>query len=586
MCLLVIQGLLPGVTVYLIKQFVDRLVTVKSLGISPENLQLLIIPTAFIAVTFLLTELLQGAQSWIRTVQSELVQDYINHLIHQKSTAVDIAFYESPEDSDRLHRAQTDASGRSLALLENSGSLLQNSLTLLAMATILIPYGAWLPLILLFSTLPALLVMLKTNQQYHRWWHRTTEDRRRIDYYNLVLTHKTASAEIRLFDLGKYFQSAYQKLRQRLLQEKLQLLKQQNLAQFGAGTTGLIISGGMAAWTISQFLQGQFSFGDLALFYQAFTQGQNLMRTLLRNVGQIYTNSLFISDLFAFLHLESQLPEPAKPHPVPLNVTKEICFRQVTFRYPGSDRPVLENFNLTIPAGKIVAIVGDNGAGKSTLIKLLCRFYDPEAGQIELDGVDLRQFSVKQLRQLLTVMFQFPVPYYHATAAESIALGDIESHPSQEEIEVAAKGAAAHEVILRLPKGYETLLGKWFSGGAELSGGEWQRIALARAFLRQAGVMILDEPTSAMDAWAEANWLDRFRVLVEDRTALVITHRFTLAMRADIIHVMRSGQIVESGNHQELLDRGGLYAQSWAAQIEGEKGRARDKRDKRDKREF
>ena len=313
-------------------------------------------------------------------------------------------------------------------------------------------------------------------------------------------------------------------------------------------------------------LQGQVTLGDLALFYQAFNRGQSLMRILLGNVGQVYTNSLFLGNLFEFLMLEPQVKEPPETLPTPLVLKEGIRFRQVTFRYPGSEQVALQNFNLTIPAGKIVAIVGDNGAGKSTLVKLLCRFYDPEVGRIELDGTDIRDLSIKKLRQLLTVLFQFPVNY-HATVAQSIAKGDLKSEPSAVEIEAAARGAGAHEFIARLSQGYDTLLGKWFASGTNLSGGELQRIALARAFVRQAQIIVLDEPTSSMDSWAEADWLNRFRTLADGRTAIVITHRFSLAMRADVIHVMRSGQIVESGTHEQLLAQGGVYAQSWIAQM-------------------
>ena len=244
-----------------------------------------------------------------------------------------------------------------------------------------------------------------------------------------------------------------------------------------------------------------------------------------------------------------------------------LRFRQVTFRYPGSTRAALHDFDLTIPTGKIVAIVGANGAGKSTLVKLLCRLYDPEGGCIELDGVDIRDLSIQDLRRFITVLFQEPVRY-HATARQNIAFGDLSLESKAGVIEMAARNAGAHEVIARLPEGYEALLGKWFVNGNELSAGEWQRLALARALLRQAQMIVLDEPTSFMDSWAEADWAARFRTLVGGRTALVITHRFTTAMCADVIHVMQQGRIVESGSHAELLAQSGLYAESWTAQMQ------------------
>lgn len=564
---LILQGILPAATVYLTGLLVDSLVAAIQSGASWESIQTVLVPGIPMAGVLLLTELLQGGLSWIRTVQSELVKDHISALIHEKSVAIDLAFYESSDYHDRLDRARSDASSRSLALLDSSGSLLQNSITLLAMATVLIPYGVWLPLILLVSTLPAFYIVLRTNRHHHRWWQKTTADRRWTQYYDTMLTHSQVAAELRLFGLGSHFQSAYQTLRQRLRKEHLQLIRNQSLSRLGAGAIALVISGAAMAWMVWQALQGIVTLGDLALFYQAFSRGQSLMRSLLGNVGQVYTNSLFLSNLFEFLRLESQVADPPNPLPVPTVLKQGMCFREVMFRYPGSDRPVLQNFNLTIPAGRVVAIVGDNGAGKSTLVKLLCRFYDPQAGCVELDGTDLRDLSLHQLQRLITVLFQSPVPY-HATAAQNIALGDLQAMPGDAEIEAAAQGAGAHEVIDRLPQGYDTLLGKWFADGMELSGGEWQRVALARAFLRQAQIIILDEPTSAMDSWAEADWLDRFRALVSDRTAIIITHRFTLAMRADIIHTMRNGEIVESGSHNELLAQGGLYAQSWLAQTQ------------------
>jgi ATP-binding cassette, subfamily B, bacterial len=567
--LLVIQGVLPAATVYLTRQLVDRLVAAMGSGLSAQSIQTVIVPVALIAGVLLLTEFLQGASEWIRTAQSELVQDRISTLVHSQSIAIDFSCYESSEYNDRLSRARDGASGRSLALLENSGNLLQNSITLLTMAAILIPYGAWLPLVLFASALPAFYIVLHLNKRHHQWWQKTTVDRRRLQYYETLMTASWVAAELRVFDLGSYFRSAYQMLRYRLRNEQLELARDQSLGRLGAGVVSLAISGVALAWMGRQILLGALTLGDLALFYQAFNRGQTLMRSLLGNLAQIYKNSLFIGNLFEFLHLEPQIVDPVKPQTVPLPLKQGIRFRQITFRYPESDRPVLENFNLDLPAGKVVAIVGDNGAGKSTLVKLLCRLYDPESGSIELDGINLRDLAVADLRKNITVLFQFPIAYY-LSALENITLSQLSQTPNPDEIEAAARSAGIHDTLERLPQGYNTLLGKWFAGGTELSGGQWQRLALARAFLRRAPIAILDEPTSAMDPWAERDWLDRFRDFSRNRTSLVITHRFTLAMRADIIHVMRDGQIVESGTHLELLARQGFYAQSWKAQMQAD----------------
>ena len=567
MLLLIVQGLLPIGSVYLTRILVDGLVAAVGAGASWASIQPILIPVALMAGILLLSEVLQGASDWVRTAQSELVQDYISGLIHRQSEAIDFGCYESSEYNDQLSRARDGASGRSLALLENTGSLLQNSITLLAMAAVLLPYGIWLPLILCASALPTFSIMLRLNRLQYQWSQRTTTDRRWLQYYDLLLTHSGVAAELRLFNFGSYIQASYQRLRQRLRKEQLRLIRNQSLSRLGAGILALAVLGAAMVWMGWQVVLGLITLGDLALFYQAFNQGQGIIKSLLANLGQIYRNSLFIGDLFEFLQIQPQIVDPPVPVPVPAKLQQGIQFRQITFRYPGSQEAVLENFNLTIPSGKIVAIVGDNGAGKSTLLKLLCRFYDPEQGAIELDGIDLRSFAIAKLRRLITILFQSPITY-QMSAVENLTLSDLSTAPTSPEIEAAAKNAGIHDKLTRLPQGYDSMLGKWFPGGTDLSGGEWQRLALARAFLRKAPIIVLDEPTSAMDPWAEFDWLERFRVMAQGRTAIVITHRFTLAMRADIIHVMRAGQIVESGNHDQLLAQDGLYAQSWRSQMQ------------------
>ncbi|MBX6771137.1 MAG: ABC transporter ATP-binding protein [Chloroflexi bacterium] len=564
--LLTAQGLLPIATISLIRLLVNSIAAPGSgrdtggLGSLP--------PLPLIALTaaaMLAGEGLKSITEWVRTAQSELFQDHVSALIHQKSATVDLAFYESPEYYDRLHRARSDAGSRSLVLLDSLGSTLQSSITLLAMVAVLAPYGLALPLILAASTGPAFAVVLQFNRRYHRWWEATTVERRWLHYYDLMLTHGAAAAEVRLFELGPYLEAAYRRLRRRLRRERLVLARDQGGARFLAGGLGIAVTGGAVAWMAARVTHGTATLGDLALFYQAFSQGQGLLRALLAGAGQLHGASLFLSHLREFLNLEGQITDPIQPRPVPTSSHPGLRLHQITFRYPGSTRPVLRDFELTIPPGTIAAIVGPNGAGKSTLVKLICRFYDPEVGRVELDGVDIRQLPVRELRRMITVLFQFP-QYYTATIAENIAIGDLAACPPRAAIEEAARLAGADEIIARLPAGYDTLLGKDFTGGTELSGGELQRIALARAFVRQAPILILDEPTSFMDPWAEAAWLERFRELARGRTVLIITHRPTTAMYADTIHVMQGGQIIETGTHAELLARGGLYARAWREQ--------------------
>jgi ATP-binding cassette, subfamily B, bacterial len=566
--LLLIQGVLPVATVYLTRMLVDSITDSYKTRGSWEEVRGTLLLVALMALVMLLTDVFRSITAWVRTGQSELFQDHIRKLIHEKSVGVDLAFYESPEFYDHLHRARYEASHRPLSLMESLGSLVQNSITLLAMSAVLLQFGLWLPAALLLTTIPALLVVLRRHRAQHDLWMQTTVDERRSWYCDWLLMSRETAAEVRIFDLGSHFRSAYQEVRTRLRTQRLKFARDSALHELAARTLALFITGATMGWMVWQALLGLLTLGNLALFYQAFSQGKQMMSSLLENVGQIYSNSLFLENLFQFLGLEPGLKDVDHPAPAPQFLKDSICFEAVSFRYPESENRALSNFNLTVPAGKIVAIVGSNGAGKSTLVKLLCRLYDPDSGVIRLDGIDLRSYSIAKLRGMITILFQQPV-HYSALVRENIALGNLGLKDNMPAISGAAEAAGAESFIKRLPRGYETLLGKWFPWGAELSVGEWQRLALARAFLRQAPIMILDEPTSAMDSWAEADWLDRFGDLAAERTTILITHRFTTAMQADVIHVMEEGRIVESGNHGELLALGGRYAASWTRQMSG-----------------
>jgi ATP-binding cassette, subfamily B, bacterial len=564
--LLAVQGLLPAVSVYLTKWLVNSLVLVIQEQASWDTLWPTLLLIAAMGLILVLQEGLRSATVLVRTNQSELVTDYASTLVHNKSMEIDMAYYDKPEYYDQLHRARAGIAYRSIAVLDGLGNLLQNGITLVAMVFVLLPYGWWLPLALVVSTLPAFFVVLQHRQRYHLWYLRNTEDERMTYYYDWLLTARETAAELRLFHLSDHFQDGYMSIRRRLRDERLKLLKGQSLSEMLAGFAALLVTGLAMVVMIWRTLQGLFNLGDLALFYQAFNQGQSLMRTFVQNVGEIYSNSFFLGDLFEFMELKPQVTEPENPLPFPEHLQDGIRFENVTFQYPGSQHPTLCNFDLYIPADKTVAFVGPNGAGKSTLIKLMCRFYDPQEGAIKIDGIDLRNFALKELRQGLTVLFQEPV-HFSATARHNIELGRMEPAAELQEIKSMAEAAGADEPIERLPQQYETLLGKWFKGGADLSVGEWQRVALARAFLRRAPVMILDEPTSAMDPWAEADWLERFRQLSAGCTAILITHRFTTAAFADMIFVIEDGHIVESGSHHKLVQDGGHYAASWQEQM-------------------
>lgn len=562
--LLVLQGAVPAGIVYATKWLVDSLAAAVGLGMVPDSIQLVLVPALIMGGLLLLQQSISSVRTWIETAQSELVQDEIKMLIHRKAVDVDYGFYESPEYLDLLQQANSQAGARTLGLLQNTGSLLQNGITFLSIAAILASYSIWLPVVLFVGTLPALFVLIHHNRRHHTWWKEATRDRRWLYYLDLLFVEPTFAAEMRLYDLGEHFIGLYRQTRQNLRREQVRLVYRQMLAGAFAALVALLIVAGIMSWIVWRAFLGLARLGDIALFYQAINQGQSVMRSLLNSGGHVYTNTLFLEHLFELLAIEHKLDEPAEPLGFPGHLTGGVRFEDVTFSYPGGTKPALRDFSLEIPAGKLVAVVGANGAGKSTLTKLLCRFYDPQHGRVLVDGIDIRSFSKRDLRERISIMFQVPVRF-QATARENIGMGRLSGN--QDALLQSARLAKADEFIEQLPQKYDTLLGRYFPGGTELSGGQWQRIALARAYIRDTPIIALDEPTSSMDSWAETEWLRLFKQMVTGRTALIITHRFTTAMQADIIHVMESGQIVESGTHEELLARGGRYAASWNAQM-------------------
>src|SRR5215212_8701677 len=365
--LLIVQGLLPAAIVFLTKLFVDALIlALRNVGSWPE-MQYAMLLVLLAGGVLLLMEVVRNLINWVRTVQAELLQDHITSLIHEKSVAVDLAFYELSDYYDHLHRARAEARYRPVALLGNLGALLQNSVTLIAMGAILIPLGPWLALALLLSTLPAFFVVVYYALAEYQWRQRTTTDDRRAWYYDWIMTTADAAAEIRLFGLGKYFQSSHSSLRARLRHERLRLTRRQSLAELAASLIGLVIMGAALALMVWRTLMNVITPGELALIYAAFNQGQGLMRTLLENAGQLYGNSLFLGNLFEFLALQPKIICRGGPPCPPVSREDElgISFKHVSFTYPDATAKALDDFTMTIPSGKIVAIVGPNGAGKS-----------------------------------------------------------------------------------------------------------------------------------------------------------------------------------------------------------------------------
>jgi len=572
MGLLVVQGLVPVCIVYTTKLLVDGIADAVGGGLDASNIAHVSLPAAAMSGLLLIQQLLANALQYLNALQTELVTDHIKLLIHGKAAAVDYVFYESPAYHDRLEQANAQSGARSLAMLQNIGGLLQSSVTFVSIAALLVTYSVLLPILLFLSALPAFVVLLRYNEKHHAWWHKRTPERRWISYYDHCLTGLPAAGELRIYGLGDFFRNQYRLLRKRLRGEQLALLRWQMRAGLFARALALVVTAVAVIWIVRRALIGEAQLGDLALFYQAFTQAQGLMRTFLGNVGQVFANILFLEHLFAFLDQEVLVSDPDIPTPFPEPIRHGIEFRNVSFRYPEAKEFALQNFSLKIPAGQTVALVGANGAGKSTLIKLLCRFYDPQEGAIYIDGIDITRFSLKDLRRHLAVMLQLPMRY-HATVYGNIAVGEAQEILPQDHIIKASRAAGAHDFVSRLPMGYDTSLGRLFKSSVDLSGGEWQRLALARAYLRQTPIVALDEPTSSIDSWTENEWFARFREIVQDKTAIIITHRFTTAKQADIIYVMDQGKVIEYGSHDELVAMDGKYADSWKAQVSSSNSR-------------
>ena len=435
----------------------------------------------------------------------------------------------------------------------------QNGISLLAIAALLFSFHWLITIILFVAVIAGTAVRLKYTGKMYRWQREQTATERQAGYLNWMLTDISHAKEIRLFDLGPLFIRRFRDLRRKLRQGRLSIARRRSIADFGAQTfaTGAIYS--VYAYLAYQAIGGKITFGDLAMFYQAFQRVQGSIHGILNNLAGLYEDNLFLSNLYEFLDLKRTVIEPLHAIPVPQPMQRGIVLDHVSFQYPAGTRKVFEDISLTIRPGEVAALVGENGSGKTTLIKLLCRLYDPTGGTITMDGVDLRQFATKALRREIAIIFQ-DYAHYHLTARENIWFGNIDLPPDHEQVIAAARRAGADDIIRSLPHGYETILGKRFEHGEELSIGEWQKVALARAFMRDAQIIVLDEPTSSMDAKAEYEVFQSFRQLVSGRTAILISHRFSTVRMADRIYVLKQGSVIEGGTHEELIKRQGVYA--------------------------
>jgi len=567
----VVRASLPLTMLYVGKLIIDEivLISVTAGGSAVEN------PDMSILTTFVLIELGLAVFSdllgrGIALVDS-LLGDLVSHeislrLIHQ-SARLDLESFEDSEFYDKLERARRQASSRIL-LMSQALTQLQDSITVFFLAAALITFNPWLLLLLAITLIPAFLGETHFNSQSYSLMYGWTQERRELDYLRFAGASDETAKEVKIFGLSDFFGKRFQKLAGEYYQVNRNLSVRR--AAWGGLLSMLGSLGYYAAYAVIIYrtVYGELSLGDLIFLSGSFLRLRSLMEAILIRFSSIADSALYLRDLFDFLEMEPRIRSKDESLPFPETIHDGFTFENVSFRYPQMEKWVLRDVSFTLHPGEKLALVGENGAGKTTLVKLLTRLYDPAEGRILLDGHDLRDYNLDGLRDAVGVIFQDYVKY-HLTASENIAVGRIDDRNNANRIKEAAQRSLADKVIDKLPEGYQQMIGRWFKQGTNLSGGEWQKIAIARAYMRDAQLLILDEPTAALDARAEHEVFHRFVELTFDKCAVLISHRFSTVRMADRIVVLHEGKLLEHGTHEELIDAGGQYSELFQMQAAG-----------------